>query len=162
MNPVRKRRLIFVGLLLLAGGAAAALALTALKDSINHYYGPTELVEGAAPSDRTLNLGGIVVKDSTRRDPQSLRVDFRVTDCLKEVPVRFDGILPDLYREGQSVIATGRFEAGLFTASSVLAKHDENYMPPEAAEAIAKARERGADAKCLEEADASRRKGAGA
>lgn len=160
MNPVRKRRLIFVLLLLLAAGAATALALTALKDNINHYYSPTEIVEGQAPLDRTFRLGGLVAMGSTQRDSASLRVDFKVTDCFRDLPVRYDGILPDLFREGQSVIATGKITDQVFVASEVLAKHDENYMPAEAADALAKARARGADEQCLATADQGRKQGA--
>jgi cytochrome c-type biogenesis protein CcmE len=159
MNPVRKRRLIFVMLLVLAAVAATALALTALKDNINHYYSPTEISEGQAPLDRTFRLGGLVAMGSTQRDTQSLRVDFKVTDCFRDLPVRYNGILPDLFREGQSVIATGKITDQIFVADEVLAKHDENYMPAEAADALAKARERGADEQCLATADQGRKNG---
>lgn len=153
MNPVRRRRLLFVVVLLLAVGGATALALSALNQNINHYYSPTEINEGQAPAGRSFRVGGLVAVGSTVRSSDSLATGFRVTDCFREIPVRYEGILPDLFREGQSVIATGEWKQGTFVASEVLAKHDENYMPKEAAEAIAKAKERGADAQCVAQAE---------
>jgi cytochrome c-type biogenesis protein CcmE len=149
VNAVRRRRLLFVVVLLVAVGGATALALSALNENINHYYSPTEISEGQAPQDKSFRIGGLVAVGSTQRSGSSLSTGFKVTDCFREVPVRYDGILPDLFREGQSVIATGRWDGSAFIATEVLAKHDENYMPKEAAEAIAKAKERGADAQCV-------------
>lgn len=142
MNPLRKRRLILILVLLLGVGSATALALAALNENVNHFYSPTEIAAGKAPSGRTMRLGGVVLEDSTKRDPSSLKVDFVVTDRFKNVAVQYDGILPDLFKEGQSVIANGSLNAdGVFIAQEVLAKHDENYMPKEVAEAIAAAQQ---------------------
>ena len=149
MNPIRRRRLAFILVLLLAVGGATALALTALNQNINHYYSPTEITEGQAPAGRSFRVGGLVAVGSTQRGSSSLETGFKVTDCFREIPVQYQGILPDLFKEGQSVIATGKLEGEVFMASEVLAKHDENYMPAEAAEAIAKAKTRGADAQCV-------------
>lgn len=139
MNPIRKRRLYLILALVVGVGSATALALTALKENVNHFYSPSEIASGGAPADRTFRLGGVVLEGSSRRDGSSLKAHFIVTDRFKELPVEYEGILPDLFKEGQSVIATGVMStAGVFVASEVLAKHDENYMPKEVAEAIAK------------------------
>jgi cytochrome c-type biogenesis protein CcmE len=139
MNPIRKRRLILVGLLLLGIGSATALALTALSDNVNHFYSPSDVLAGKAPQARNFRLGGVVLEGSSKRDGGTLLAQFTVTDRFKNLPVQYEGILPDLFKEGQSVIATGQLGTdGVFVASEVLAKHDENYMPTEVAEAIAK------------------------
>jgi cytochrome c-type biogenesis protein CcmE len=139
MNPIRRRRLLLIVGLVIGIGAATGLALTALKENVNHFYSPSEVLAGGAPEGRTFRLGGVVLEGSTRRDGSSLKAHFVVTDRFKDLPVEYVGILPDLFKEGQSVIATGMLQAGgVFTASEVLAKHDENYMPKEVAEAIAK------------------------
>lgn len=141
MNPQRKRRLSLILVLLAGVGSATGLALAALRENINHFYSPSEVAAGLAPSGRSFRLGGVVLEGSTRRDGSSLKASFVVTDRFQEWPVEYEGILPDLFREGQSVIATGRLAAsGVFVAEEVLAKHDENYMPKEVAEAIAKAK----------------------
>lgn len=140
MNELRKRRLIQVGAILLGVGAATALAISALGTNMNHFYSPSDILAGKAP-DRQFRIGGIVLEGSTERPPGTLKVNFMVTDRFREVPVRYEGILPDLFREGQSVIATGVLAAdGAFEAREVLAKHDENYMPAEVADAIARAK----------------------
>jgi cytochrome c-type biogenesis protein CcmE len=139
MNPIRRRRLMLIVGLVLGIGAATGLALTALNENVNHFYSPSEVLAGSAPEGRTFRLGGVVLEGSTKRDGGTLRAHFVVTDRFKDLPVEFEGILPDLFKEGQSVIATGALQAGgVFHASEVLAKHDENYMPKEVAEAIAK------------------------
>ncbi len=139
MNPLRKRRLVLVGLLLLGIGSATALALTALSDNVNHFYSPSAVLAGEAPTARNFRLGGVVLEGSSKRDGSSLLASFAVTDRFKEVKVHYEGILPDLFKEGQSVIATGQLDQnGVFVAHEVLAKHDENYMPAEVADAIAK------------------------
>lgn len=141
MNPIRKRRLYLILALVLGVGSATGLALTALRENVNHFYSPTEVSSGGAPKDRTFRLGGVVLEGSSKRDSASLTAHFVVTDRFKELPVEYEGILPDLFKEGQSVIATGTLNAaGVFVATEVLAKHDENYMPKEVAEAIAKAK----------------------
>ena len=141
MNPTRRRRLWLVVLVVFAVAGATALAMTALRQNLQHFYSPTELTEGKAPPERRFRLGGVVAEGSTRRATDSLEVRFVVTDRFKETPVVYVGILPDLFREGQSVVTTGTLRAdGTFVATEVLAKHDENYMPSEVAEAIAKAK----------------------
>jgi cytochrome c-type biogenesis protein CcmE len=140
MTPTRKRRLIAVGLILLAVGVATALTVTALSENMTYLFSPSETLAGNAPAGASFKLGGIVLENSIKRDPTSLKVDFVVTDRFKQVPVEYTGILPDLFREGQSVIATGKMQGDTFVAREVLAKHDESYMPKEVADAIAKAK----------------------
>ena len=140
MTPTRKRRLIAVALILLAVGVAAALTVTALSQNMTYLFSPTETLAGKAPPGVAFKLGGVVLEHSIQRDPNSLKVDFVVTDRFKQIPVEYTGILPDLFREGQSVIATGKMQSDRFLAREVLAKHDESYMPKEVADAIAKAK----------------------
>jgi len=140
MTPTRKRRLIAIALVLLAVGIAAALTVTALQQNMTYLFSPSEIEAGKAPVAASFRLGGVVLEHSVRRDPSSLKVDFTVTDRFHDMPVEYTGILPDLFREGQSIVATGRIENGRFVAREVLAKHDETYMPKEVADAIAKAK----------------------
>ena len=140
MTPTRKRRLIAVALILLAVGVAAALTVTALSQNMTYLFSPTETLAGKAPPGASFKLGGVVLENSIKRDSASLKVDFVVTDRFKQIPVEYTGILPDLFREGQSVIATGKMDGDRFLAREVLAKHDESYMPKEVADAIAKAK----------------------
>jgi cytochrome c-type biogenesis protein CcmE len=128
--------------LALAGATTAtAIALTALKQNVQHFYSPSDIAAGHAPSALNFRIGGLVQEGSVKRASDSLQVDFLVTDRFKTTAVRYTGILPDLFREGQSVVATGQLrEDGTFEASEVLAKHDENYMPKEVADAIARAK----------------------
>ena len=144
MTPTRKRRLIAVALVLLAVGVAAALTVTALSRNMTYLFSPSEVEAGKAPGGAPFRLGGVVLEHSIRRDPNSLEVDFVVTDRFHDMPVKYTGILPDLFREGQSIVATGRMDGNHFIAREVLAKHDENYMPKEVADAIAKAKAAGA------------------
>jgi cytochrome c-type biogenesis protein CcmE len=141
MNPLRKQRLILIGILLSALGGATALGLLAFKDNINHFYSPSEVAEkNMRGAERQFRLGGVVLEKSLQREANSLRLRFIITDRFKETPVQYEGILPDLFREGQSVIATGKFNpSGEFVANEILAKHDESYMPPEVKAAIDKA-----------------------
>ena len=128
---------IFAGLAAL--GVATALVLNAFNSNLVFFYTPTQMANGEAPKGRNFRLGGLVAVDSLKR-AEGLGVTFTVTDGAKSVPVRFAGILPDLFKEGRGVVAQGKLgEDGNFQASEVLAKHDENYMPPEAAEALRKA-----------------------
>jgi cytochrome c-type biogenesis protein CcmE len=137
----RKRRrlwLVVVGLLLL--GSAAALVLLAFEDNIVFFRSPSDIAAEPLPPDRRFRLGGLVEEGSVARQSDGVTVEFRVTDTVNAVPVRYRGMLPDLFREGQGVVAEGRLAAGgVFVADEVLAKHDENYMPPEVADAIKKA-----------------------
>jgi cytochrome c-type biogenesis protein CcmE len=144
MNPTRRRRMWLLGLVLLGAGTAIALTLTALNQNIQHFFSPSDIADGKAPDTRTFRLGGIVEEGSVGRSAEGLKVTFVVTDRFKTQPVEFTGILPDLFREGQSVVATGTLDAqrGVFVAREVLAKHDENYMPKEVADAIARAKTR--------------------
>ena len=137
MNAVRKKRLYIVLAILVGVSAAVALALTALQENINLFYTPTQIAAGEAPQDTRIRAGGMVAKGSVRRSADSLDVEFVVTDFAKNVTIRYRGILPDLFREGQGVVTLGRLQPdGSFLASEVLAKHDESYMPPEVADAL--------------------------
>jgi cytochrome c-type biogenesis protein CcmE len=140
MTPTRKRRLIAVALILSAVGIAAGLTVLALGRNMTYLFSPSEVLAGHVPADASFRLGGVVLEHSVKRDPASLKVDFTVTDRFHDMAVEYVGILPDLFREGQSVIATGKVENGHFVAREVLAKHDETYMPREVADAIAKAK----------------------
>ncbi|KFX70229.1 cytochrome C biogenesis protein CcmE [Pseudomonas taeanensis MS-3] len=137
MNPVRKKRL-FIVLAILAGfGIALALALSALQQNINLFYSPTQIANGEAPQGTRIRAGGMVEMGSVKRSGDSLETDFVVTDGVKSVTIRYSGILPDLFREGQGIVAMGKLDAqGLLVADEVLAKHDENYMPPEVMQAL--------------------------
>ena len=133
MTPRRKRTAIALGIVAVVG-AATALVLNAFQSNLVFFYTPTQIDAKEAPSGRTFRLGGLVVEGSVKRD--GVKVAFEVTDTAKVVPVQFSGILPDLFKEGKGVVAQGQLENGVFQAKEVLAKHDENYMPPEAAEAL--------------------------
>ncbi len=142
MHPVRKRRLIFVLLGLAGISIAVALILWALGENLNHFYPPQEIMQGKAPEGRTIRVGGMVVKGSLKRAPNSLQLNFMITDFKADVLVKYTGILPDLFREGQGVVVIGQLTPNhVVMAEQVLAKHDEKYMPPEAAEALKRARE---------------------
>ena len=139
MNPVRKKRL-FIILAILAGvGVAVTLALSALQENINLFYTPTQIAAGEAPEGTRIRAGGMVEEGSVQRTNDSLTVTFRVTDYAEAVTIQYQGILPDLFREGQGIVALGRVNAdGVLVADEVLAKHDENYMPPEVTAALEK------------------------
>ncbi|BBT15956.1 cytochrome c maturation protein CcmE [Metapseudomonas otitidis] len=137
MNPIRKKRL-FIILAILAGvGIAVALALSALQQNINLFYTPTQIANGEAPQDTRIRAGGMVAEGSVKRTGDSLDVEFVVTDFAKSVTIRYHGILPDLFREGQGIVALGKLDGqGVLVADEVLAKHDEKYMPPEVTKAL--------------------------
>ncbi|MBT8070927.1 MAG: cytochrome c maturation protein CcmE [Gammaproteobacteria bacterium] len=140
MTPTRKRRLIGVLVIVIGVGVAAAVAMQALNENMLFFVSPTDVDEQNLPAGKRFRLGGLVADGSVSRASDSLAVQFVVTDGLASVDVRFDGILPDLFREGQGVIAIGELTPeGRFEAAEVLAKHDENYMPPEVADALEKA-----------------------
>jgi len=141
MTPTRKRRLIAFSLILLAVAIATSLTMFALGKYQTYLFSPSEVLAGQAPKEAVFKLGGVVLEHSVKRDSASLKVDFTVTDRFHDMPVEYTGILPDLFREGQSIIATGRIDNGRFIAREVLAKHDETYMPKEVADAIAKAKQ---------------------
>jgi len=133
---------------LLAGmaalGVAIALVLSALEGNLSYFFSPSEVVAGKAPQDHVFRLGGLVKDGSLKRSSTDLSVDFVVMDNTKEVAVRYTGILPDLFKEGQGMIATGKLGPdGVFVADEVLAKHDEEYMPPEVAAALEKGHKEG-------------------
>lgn len=132
MKPARKQRLILIGLMVLGASLATAFALKSFNDNLMYFFPPTDVVEGKAPKDALFRLGGMVIKGSVERPDKGIMVRFKLTDFNKEVTVEYTGILPDLFREGQGIVAHGRLNAqGVFIAEEVLAKHDENYMPPE-------------------------------
>jgi cytochrome c-type biogenesis protein CcmE len=138
MTP-KRRRLTIVVLGLLTLGTAAALVLTAFEDNLVFFFSPTDLQERAIGPDRRIRVGGLVEEGSLEKSADGLVVSFRVTDLQSTVPVTFAGALPDLFREGQGIIAEGRLVKGVFKATEVLAKHDETYMPKEVADALKKA-----------------------
>jgi len=139
MKPRHKRvALIVAGLAIL--GIAVTLVLSAFRSNLVFFFTPTQVVEHEAPQGRNFRIGGLVEKGSVKRQADGVTVRFVVTDTAKSVPVTFRGILPDLFKEGKGVVAQGKLGAdGVFAASEVLAKHDENYMPPEAADAVERA-----------------------
>ncbi|ARN76448.1 cytochrome c maturation protein CcmE [Oceanicoccus sagamiensis] len=142
MHPVRKQRLIIVLFIVFGTAIAVALASFALRENINLFYPPADIAAGKAPVGKAIRAGGMVLEGSIKRDSQSLRVDFIVTDYEAQVPVVYTGILPDLFDEGQGVVAMGMLDNnGVFQATEVLAKHDENYMPPEVQSALDSAAE---------------------
>ena len=139
MKP-RHQRLAIIGGVLAAVGVATALVLNAFQSNLVFFYSPSQVVAKEAPSGRTFRLGGLVTVGSVKRD--STEVQFSVTDTAQTIAVRYTGILPDLFKEGKGVVAQGQLRSdGVFAAREVLAKHDENYMPPEAAEALKRAGE---------------------
>ena len=139
MNQVRKKRLIIVLAILAGMAATVGLAVFALSENINLFYTPTEIVEGKAPQDTRIRAGGLVREGSVQRNEDALTVRFVVTDGDADVTIEYKGILPDLFREGQGIVALGRLNAsGVLVADEVLAKHDENYMPPEVSDALEK------------------------
>lgn len=134
MKPRHKRLTLIAGAVA-GAGLASALMLTALQENLVFFFSPTDIAAAKAPAGRTFRIGGIVEEGSVERD--GVLISFRVTDTAHSVPVSFHGILPDLFKEGQGVVANGKLDVqGVFHASQVLAKHDENYMPPEAAHAL--------------------------
>lgn len=128
--------MLAVAALVVGVGVAAVLGFTAFRKNMMYFYTPTDLLSGQVPAGATLQLGGLVEKGSLKRG-QGLDIAFTMADCTNEVPVRYSGVLPDLFREGQGVVATGHMgEDHVFVASQILAKHDENYMPPQVAKAV--------------------------
>jgi len=137
MTP-RRKRLVIIMLSIAGLAVAAGLILTAFEKNLMYFYSPSEVAKGDAPANRPFRLGGMVSEGSVMRQPGGLGVWFTLTDFNEERVVYYEGILPDLFREGQGIVANGQLnESGVFVASEVLAKHDENYMPPEVADAVA-------------------------
>jgi cytochrome c-type biogenesis protein CcmE len=139
MKPRHKRLALIVGGLAVLG-VAAGLVLSAFQENLVFFYSPTQVANAEAPQGKAFRIGGLVEQGSVKRQPDGLTVAFNVTDTAKVVPVVYSGILPDLFKEGKGVVAQGRLGPdGVFRAHEVLAKHDENYMPPEAAHAVEQA-----------------------
>jgi len=132
MKPHRKKKLAIIAFIALGMSAAAGLTLFALSQNINMFYSPTQIANGEVASDLHFRIGGMVKAGSVEKSQDSLKVNFVTTDFVNDVPIQYEGILPDLFREGQGVVAEGALSAqGIFVATKVLAKHDENYMSPE-------------------------------
>lgn len=140
MNPIRKKRLGKIFLLVCGVSTALGLALTALQENINLFFSPSEIVSGKVPEGIFIRAGGLVEKGSLKRSMDSLELQFSITDGSRNIIVKYKGILPDLFREGQGVVALGKLSQNkVLQADQILAKHDENYMPPEAAHALKEA-----------------------
>lgn len=142
MTPARKKRFALIALMLAGVALGVGLALKSLNQNIMFFFSPSEVMAGEAPHNQLFRIGGMVVDGSVSRPGDGLTVQFDLTDNQENVTVRYTGILPDLFREGQGIVANGRLDdQGRFVAEEVLAKHDENYMPPEIAEAMKKQQE---------------------
>jgi cytochrome c-type biogenesis protein CcmE len=138
VKPRQKRLAVAAGIVV-AVGVAAALVLNAFQSNLVFFYSPSQVASHEAPSARTFRLGGLVEKGTLKRD--GTKATFVVTDTAKSIQVKYEGILPDLFKEGKGVVAQGQLQGDVFIAREVLAKHDENYMPPEAAEALKRAQQ---------------------
>ena len=143
MTP-RQTRMVFVAVVLAGVALATTLVISAIGENMLYFFSPSQVKAGEAPAGRTLRVGGLVVAGSVRRSEDSLTISFDLTDQSQSMTVNYTGILPDLFREGQGIVAMGSLDdAGVFKADEVLAKHDENYMPPEVAEALKMAEQGG-------------------
>jgi len=141
MKP-RNKRILLILTGLVALGVATFFVLRAFNENLVFFYTPSQIANHEAPTNKSFRIGGMVVENSLQREPGGLEVKFNVTDTAQTVPVQYAGILPDLFKEGKGVVAEGRLNSqGVFVASQVLAKHDENYMPPEAKDAVKAAQE---------------------
>jgi len=139
MKP-RHKRFMFIAVALAGVGLAVGLVLYGLRGNVNLYFTPTQVFNNEVPNGRSFRIGGLVEEGSIKREKDGLTVNFVITDTHKSIPVVYKGILPDLFKEGKGVVAQGKVQAdGVMVADEVLAKHDENYMPPEAADALKKA-----------------------
>ena len=137
MTPIRKKRLTLIGMMVVGIGIAVGLALKAFDENLMFFFSPSEIVAGEAPSGHPFRVGGLVTPGSVQRQADGLTIAFDLTDNAENVTVEYTGILPDLFREGQGIVAMGQLnDRGVFIASEVLAKHDENYMPPEVASSL--------------------------
>ena len=140
MTPKRKQRLIFVMVLIVGFGAAIGLALFAFQKNILYFFSPSQIASGEVETGQMFRLGGLVVEGSVKRERDGVTTQFDLTDTVGSITVTYTGLLPDLFREGQGIVAQGKINSqGIFVAQEVLAKHDENYMPPEVAEALKEA-----------------------
>ena len=136
MTKKHKQRLALVVFIVIGASTAVALALTAFNQNMMFFYDPSQIAAGEAPVERNIRVGGMVKTGSVQRDPESLAVQFDLTDYAHTITVEYTGILPDLFREGQGIVAIGQLQEGQFIAAEVLAKHDENYMPQEVASSL--------------------------
>jgi len=137
MTPKRKKRLGLILLLIIGIGTTVALAVTAFKQNMLYFFSPSQIIAGEAPKNRAIRVGGLVLNGTVKRATDSLKTTFTITDMSHNISVEYTGILPDLFREGQGIVAMGQIqENGVFIADEVLAKHDENYMPPEVHDAL--------------------------
>ncbi len=137
MNAVRRKKLTWVMFTLLGATIAVALVIYAIGQQTDYYFDPTAIAQGEAPQDKRIRAGGMVVAGSVQRAADNpLNVEFAITDFKSTVPVTYQGILPDLFAENSGVVATGKMQGDIFVAGEVLAKHDENYMPPEVAKSL--------------------------
>jgi cytochrome c-type biogenesis protein CcmE len=144
MHPVRRQRLFIVLFIVVGASAAAGLIFYALSENLNLFYSPTQINDGEAPQNQRMRAGGMVREGSVIRAGDSLKISFVVTDYAHDVSVNYEGILPDMFEEGQGVVVTGKLDGGgVMQAEEVLAKHDEEYMPPEVQEALDNAKEAG-------------------
>lgn len=142
MKQARKQRLLLVVFIVVVATVGVGLLTYALRENLNLFYTPSQVLAGEAPHNARIRVGGMVVRDSVHRQADGLELSFQVTDGAARVPVVYKGILPDLFAEGEAAVATGTWqENGLFAAEEVLAKHDEKYTPPEVADAMQKAYE---------------------
>jgi cytochrome c-type biogenesis protein CcmE len=138
MHPLRKQRLLIILAIIITSSVAVGLIMYALRENMNLFFPPADILNGKAPTERTIRLGGFVDKGSVHRDSSSLTVQFSLGDGQHSVPVVYTGILPDLFAEEQAAIAKGKWDGKVFTATEVLAKHDENYTPPEIRDSMKK------------------------
>jgi len=137
MTPIRKKRLTLIGAMVVGIGIAVGLGLKAFDENLMFFFSPSAVAAGEAPTGHPFRVGGLVIPGSVQRRPDGLTVVFDLTDNVEKVTVEYTGILPDLFREGQGIVAMGKLDdRGTFVASEVLAKHDENYMPPEVASSL--------------------------
>jgi len=143
MKP-RQKRMVLILLALTGVGIATVLATVALRSNLSYYYSPTQVKAGEAPMDQVFRVGGLVKEGSMKREPGDLTIEFVVTDTRAETTVRYAGILPDLFKEGTGMVGRGRLKQdGIFYAEEVLAKHDEDYLPPEVKDSLETAHEEG-------------------
>jgi cytochrome c-type biogenesis protein CcmE len=139
MKPARKQRLLLISLMVIGSVVAVSFALKSFNENLMYFFSTSDVIAGKAPKDALFRLGGMVVKGSVNRPNDGLTVVFKLSDFNKEVTVEYTGILPDLFREGQGIVAHGKLnDKGIFIAQEVLAKHDENYMPPEVKDSLKK------------------------
>jgi cytochrome c-type biogenesis protein CcmE len=141
MKP-RQQRMVLIAGVLVGVAVAVGFGVSAFQQNLSYFFSPSDVAAGKAPTGRSFRLGGMVVNDSVQRESGSLTMEFTVTDFANTVPVRYTGVLPDLFKEGKGVVVRGEVGAdGRFVAQEVLAKHDENYMPPEVKDALKKSRQ---------------------